>query len=162
MVKLFLTYILAFFVVGCANLNPVSTSSKELDLEKQLVTDLPVDELELKLHNIFKDLKWSMLYEGEKIPNRSLSGYSNRNPMHSSNFDLLAWEKALKSDVAPYKFIQLKTPTSLSSYGASIFVVIYKKDNGSELSVAASTGQIAEKKKLSSYILEISNRLNAN
>lgn len=163
--KKLVTAISIYLLSACTGLEPTSTSSSELDLQKNLQFTDSSTELIAATKSSFSDNKWKVLYEGETLPDRNYSTFSNMNynvfAPSDNNYDQVAIDKALSSDQAPSYYLQAKTPTSAFSYGAEIFVVIYDaKNNGSVASIAASSGQGLEKKKLPGYISQLAEQLN--
>ena len=146
-----------------AGLGPRTISTQEFDPGSSLVFQADADKVAAAFKDAVADRKWKMLYEGNEPPDRGHSYFSNAsaNPFSFRTGDKAAWEKAKAEGLMPKAYLQAKTPTSAFSFGAELFVVIYQaKQSGSCVSIAASTSQIKEKKKLEGYISEIARSLN--
>ena len=148
-------------VVACTSLDPVSVSSNDLNMQSELRSNKSPDQLTTSVKQVIAELNWKILYEGSMLPKGSLSGASNTSPLHSGDFDAVAWNKTLKSGAEPYKFVEVITPVTFFSYGAAIFIVVFKAQNGeTSVAITGSTSQVNEKKKMEIYIKEFSDRLN--
>lgn len=146
-----------------AGLGPRTISTQEFDPGTSLVFQVDADKVAAAFKDAVADRKWKMLYEGSEPPKKGHSYFSNAsgNPFSFRTGDKAAWEKAKAEGLEPKAYLQAKTPTSAFSFGAELFVVVYQaKDSGSFVSIAASTSQIKEKKKLESYISDIAKSLN--
>jgi hypothetical protein len=157
---------LVFFLSACSSLDPVATSSNDLNLKESLIFSASEADLIAATKESFSENNWKILYEGETLPKKNYSTFSNmsHNPFNTAdnkNYDQIAIDKALSSNKAPSYYLQVKTPTSAFSFGAEIFVVIYKgKPDGSAVSISASSGQAFEKEKLGGYIKQLSDQIN--
>ncbi len=166
--KIIITLALALLVSACSSLEPIATSSSDLNLQENLKFSGSTPELIAATKKSFAENNWKVLYEGETLPNKNYSTLSNmsHNPFTSdrgAEYDQIAIDKTLSSNQAPSYFLQAKTPTSAFSFGAEIFVVVFKgAPSGSAVSIAASSGQALEKKKLGSYIQQLTNQLNSH
>jgi hypothetical protein len=158
--RIIFTLLLATLLTACSGLNPKSVTSTLMNIDKKLIFNDSPEVITSKILAFTKAKEWTLLYKGKSIPTRYLSGPSNENPMHSMNFDKLAWNKINKKDGSYYVRIQLRTETSFTSYGAIIFIAIEDEKKGTTtLQIAASTSQIAEKDLLEKYISEIADVL---
>lgn len=154
--KIIFTLFIVTFLSACSGLNPKSVTSTSMNIDEKLIFKASPEAMTSKIIEISKAKGWKVLYKGKAIPSKYLSGPSNENPLHSQNFDKLAWNKINKQDSSYYSRIQIRTKTSFSSYGAIIFVAIEDEKQGSTLiQIAASTSQISEKDLLEKYISEI-------
>lgn len=158
--KIIFTLLLVTFLTACSGLNPKSVTSTLIDIDKKLTFNDSPENITSKILAFTKAKGWRVLYKGKAIPARYLSGPSNENPMTSTNFDKLAWNKIDKKDGSYYARIQLRTETSFTSYGAIIFIAIEDEKKGTTtLQIAASTSQISEKDLLEKYITDIADAL---
>jgi hypothetical protein len=158
--KIIFTLLLVAFLSACSGLNPKSVTSTSMNIDKKLIFKDSPETMTSKIIEISKARGWKVLYKGQTIPSKYLSGPSNENPLHSQNFDKLAWNNINKKDSSYYARIQVRTETSFSSYGAIIFIAIEDEKQGSTMiQIAASTSQISEKDLLEKYISEITSAL---
>ena len=162
-----ITLALMMLILACSSLEPVATSSNDLNLQESLKFSGKTPDLIAATKKAFSENDWKILYEGETLPKKNYSTFSNmsHNPFMSprgAEYDQIAIDKALSTNQAPSYYLQAKTPTSAFSFGAEIFVVVFEGDpSGSATAIAASSGQALEKKKLGSYIQQLTDQLNS-
>ncbi len=146
---------------ACNALQPEAMSSSDLPVAGDLIFKAKVDDTIAASKAVLEDKKWKLLYEGAENPTKNYSYFSNTAPFNSKDYDRMTWDMALNSEIAPKQYIQAKTPTNLISFGAELFITIFESpDEGSIVAIAASSSQLAEKKKLGTYIGEFSTLLN--
>ena len=154
-------FLASAFVFGCSSLDPVAVSSSDVGIEEGLIFSSDFQAVVAATKDSFKEKKWKLLYEGETLPDKNYSHFSNMshnpfNPSEAANYDQIAIDMVLEPGVAPSYYLQAKTPTSAFSYGAELFVVVYEGESGgSAIRISASSGQALEKKKLGTYIEEL-------
>lgn len=159
--KKFILLVLFFTFVSCAGLAPKTIGSSDLEAQGQLIFKSPVKETVRATKSVVGDMHWRLLYEGEQLPKRGYSYFSNRDPLTGRSYDRAAWDAALSSQMVAKYYIQAKTPTSAFSYGSELFFVIFESPNGgSVVSLSASSGQVNEKNKLESYINNYASSIN--
>jgi len=149
--------------VAHAGLGPKAVSTQDFDPGSSLIFQADAQQVAAAIKEIVAEQKWKLLYEGAEQPKKNYSFFSNAyaNPITYRSADKAAWEKAKADDLEPRAYLQAKTPTSAFSFGAEIFVIVYQsKESGSLVSIAASTSQIKEKKKLEGYISDLAKSLN--
>lgn len=152
-------WILAFAVLGlggCAALEPKTVSSVEAgDVTHMEFRAGPEDAAEA-VRAAIADKKWKLLYSGADLPKENHGFFSNHR-MSGASADGAAWQKADQVAMKPAVYLQAKTPTSAFSFGAELFIVVYDRGEGggTAVSIAASTSQMLEKKKLGTYISEL-------
>ena len=158
--KIIFTLFIVTFLSACSGLNPKSVTSTSMNIDEKLIFKSSPEAITSKIVEIAKAKGWKVLYKGKAIPSKYLSGQSNLNPFSYQDFDNLAWNKINKQDSSYYSRIQIRTKTSLTSYGAIIFIAIEDEKQGStQIQIAASTSQISEKDHLGKYISEITDAL---
>ncbi|MBL4602620.1 MAG: hypothetical protein JKY84_07745 [Emcibacteraceae bacterium] len=159
--KTLFTIVMATLLTACNALQPDAMSSSDLPIAGDLIFTASVDETIEASKAVLKDKKWKILYDGEDKPTKNYSFFSNAAPFNNIDYDRVTWDMTLNSTIAPKHYIQAKTPTNLISFGAELFITIFESPkNGSIVSIAASSSQLAEKKKLGAYLEEFSNLMN--
>lgn len=144
-----------------AKLGPETLSSQEIDPGSSLIFQVGAQDVGTTAKAVFSEKKWKLLYEGNELPKKNHGMFSNAHAFSGRSGDKAAWEKASAAGLEPRVYLQAKTPTSAFSFGTELFVVVYEsKEAGSLVSIVASTSQIAEKKKMQSYISELAAMLN--
>lgn len=155
-------WILAFAVLGlggCAALEPKTVSSAEVGDVTHLEFRAEPNDAAEAVKAAIAEKKWKLLYSGAEMPEKNHGYFSNQRVSGASD-DPAAWQKADQVAMKPTAYLQAKTPTSAFSFGAELFIVVYAKgEGGTAVSIAASTSQIIEKKKLGTYISELSTSL---
>jgi len=147
---------------SCANLDPISVSSYDMNMKSELSFSKKPDQMLTMTKEVISELNWKIIYEGETLPTKNYSGPSNQSAFHSGDYDAIAWDKTMSPGAMPYMYIEAKTPTSLSSFGAAIFIIVFKPNNGlTSVAITGSTSQIIEKEKLESYIKSFSEKMNS-
>ena len=144
-----------------AGLGAKTISTQEFDPGGSLVFQAKTEEVVAATKAFVSEKKWKVLYEGTELPKKNHGMFANTRGFTGRSTDKEAWAKAAAAGLKPKAYVQAKTPISAFSFGAELFVVVYEsEDGGSIVSIAGSTSQIAEKKKLESYIGEIVTALN--
>ena len=142
-------------LTGCAALEPRTVSSSEAGDVSHLEFRAAPDDAAQAVRAAIADKKWKLLYSGSELPNDNHGHFSNAH-VSGASADPAAWQKADQVAMKPTAYLQAKTPTSAFSFGAELFVVVYARDDGgTAISIAASTSQMLEKKKLGGYISEL-------
>ena len=161
----FLLIVLCLGVLSsCASLEPSAVSSNDLHLQQNMEYSSSPEAVSNAVKKSFASFNWKLLYEGETLPAKNYSSFSNMShnllSKDEGQYDQMAFDKILSADQAPSIYLQAKTPTSAFSYGAEVFVVVYKTTSGgSVVAISASSGQALEKKKLSGYVNDLSNKI---
>lgn len=148
--------ILSVFLSACASLNPIQVSSGTLPLQ----FNMPAYELEARVKTVLKNKDWNLIYDDVSKPNKKLTGDSNESPFSTTNWDEVAWGQTYPNALYPNKYLVAKTPISIKSYGAAVFIVISKEwDQKSSMVITLSSGQYFERDtlntKLKSFIEEL-------
>lgn len=73
---------------------------------------------------------------------------------------ILAWNQNSLENLEPKYFITGKTPTTITSFGAELFIVLYSLDKKTIVQASIATSQLAEKNKLEKYLTELTEVLN--
>lgn len=152
-------------LLGCqASFNPKTVSSNDDSFVKPLLFKSSLEKTISNSKSIFSKMNWKLLYEGKNLPDRSYGNWNNRNVLigifHSHDHDRIVWDDLLSPDSVPVYYMQVKTPTTLTSYGAQIFLALYEtKNNDIVLAISASSNQVRERNKLKSYIETFSDDL---
>lgn len=165
MMRTFAAVLSAFLLLSApsafAGLGPKTISSQEFDPGSSLVFQANAADVAAAVKAFVADKKWKLLYEGAELPKKNHGHFANTYAFSGRSADKEAWAKAGAAELKPAAYLQAKTPTSAFSFGAELFVVVYERpEGGAIVSIAASTSQIAEKKKLEGYIGELAAALN--
>ena len=161
--RIFLIAIMALALAGCNKLEPRSISSYDMEVQGTLIFKANVSQTVEATKAAFKQKGWKVLYEGDEMPKKNYSYFSNRAPFNNTNYDRIAWDQSLSSTIAPKHFLTGKTPTSAFSFGTELFFVFFETPNsGSAITITAATSQVFEKDKVESYINEFSAIVNEN
>ncbi|MGO1073628.1 hypothetical protein [Lysobacter sp. CA199] len=144
-----------------AGLGAKTISTQEFDPGGSLVFQAKSEDVAAAAKAFLAEKKWKVLYEGAELPKKNHGMFANTRGFTGRSTDKEAWAKAGEAGLKPTAYLQAKTPTSAFSFGAELFLVVYESgDGGSIVSIAGSTSQMLEKKKLEGYIGEIVTALN--
>lgn len=161
--KRFLVFMLMMLVASSAvaKLGPEVVSTHEFDPGSSLVFQAEPEAVVAAIKAVIAERKWKVLYEGAELPQKNHGMFSNMHAFSGRSGDRAAWERAASVGLSPSFHLQAKTQTSAFSFGTELFVVVYASpENGTLVSIAASTSQVVEKKKMRDYIIGLASDLN--
>lgn len=153
------------FLVGCANMQPkAETLTSDQTPAQKLTFKSDLESVKRNVKQVLMQLNWQLLYEGADVPNSDrtvrfyqlvidTSAQASFVTSTARKVDERAlWDQLNKDNRVPTYFMRAKTPTSLKSFGAVIYVAFHEAADGVFVSTAVTSNQIAEKPKLSGYL----------
>lgn len=160
--KLVSIFFLLIFLTGCSTLQPKIINTKNLALKERLVFNANLENVSSSIEEFFQEKEWTLYYSDEKRPTKSYSYFSNAGaaPFDYKNYDTVAWNQNSLENLEPKYFITGKTPTTITSFGAELFIVLYSLDKKTIVQASIATSQLAEKNKLEKYLTELTEVLN--
>ena len=149
--------IITTIFTGCAF---TTTTTKQEVLKKYTYSfKQSPDDLVTATKLAVKQLDWTISDNLDKVSIYLMGGVG---ASFTSN-EKKAWENTAPLKNATSKnFIEVRTPISVFSYGALIYVSIYEFNNTSYIKMAASTSQMIEKKNLSKYLNTLQLKIKSN
>jgi hypothetical protein len=148
--------VLGAIIIGCA-----STTTRE-DVMESHTHDFkgktPTDVLNATKLAV-KQLDWSINDEGDKALQFLVGGVGSSLTSDSE----LAWKNvAPDAKSTNQKFIGIRTPMSVFSFGAHLYISIYQNNNSTYMRMAGSTSQITEKKKIPQHLQKLYQKIKSN
>jgi len=146
--------------LSAAQLGAITTPEAITDSKYSFTYDIDNNQLTKIINTAVKTLDWKKLEE-------------HHNVLLDSKSEKISWELKTKhtitseyvkawSAVSPDEmvedltFIKIRTPMSMFSFGAEIFIGVSSKNKQTTVKYSGSTTQIAEKDKIESYLTKIS------
>ena len=167
--KIKITLVVAI-VFGSLNLNGCALSAEQLgaittpeaitDSRYSFTYDIDNHQLTKIINSSVKALDWEKLEEHHDVllnkKSEKISWELKTKHTITSEY-VKAWSAVSPDEmVDDLTFIKIRTPMSMFSFGAEIFIGVSTKNNQTTIKYSGSTTQIAEKDKMESYLTKIS------
>lgn len=162
---LFYTLSIGFVFNACIAPSMMTINQETVDAKYTQTYDADIETMLLVVKESVADLGWVQLEEHRNVLKRLKSGQQmwkveTKKAFYAKSDYKYSWGAvAPKTVVDDLIFLKIRTPMSLTSYGAKLYIGISLKKNIVTVKYSGSTNQTKERDKLMAYLTQISQKV---
>lgn len=166
MKNIFNLLLLALFMSACVAPQTFTINQVTVDTKFTKVYQTPMGDVLSAIEHTIEELGWVKLEEHKNIlkplaDGRQVWKIETKQAFYTKSDYKYSWKVvAPKTKVDDLVFLKIRTPRSLKTLGAEIYVGITLKQGKTTLRYSGSTSQVIEQKKLQGYLKILSSRVN--
>ena len=166
MKNIFKILLIVLFTSGCVAPKIVSINQETVDTKFTKVYQFPIADVLSIINNTINELGWVKLEEHHNVLKTLANGkqmwkIETKKAFYTKSDYKQSWQVvAPKIKVEDLIFIKIRTPRSLKSLGAELYLGIALKKGKTTVRYTGSTSQVMEKENLNDYLKDLSSSVN--